>query len=457
MSTATIVDTNIINFASAAPSRAQTVRKCGNCRQPGHTKPHCRQCDFCPEIHTIAECQSHEYMKVFNHILLLAEYSYAYHGSPRFIVDRVRTFGDLSRVPQTRISGRRYKKSLGQFICAKLNVDRIDGDNASMRLAELLYQTVTNTPRSDIIARFTPVMYESINAELVRFYAVNITVSGDAITYNQAPYERDALVLPNTDAELQIRREAMNADMFNYTSRLVHTVRTDIRTTAGAAFETQFRAETLATIAERRQLVITRIERLQSQLAEMDASVSRNTIARTNWDERGRVSAQTETRNRQLLTVAQNDLRQFQTSAGLPVNVPPLHPRLVQPRVQYPNITTCYATPATQTAIAQCPICWDDDVPIDQYVTPTCAHPVCATCLTNYMTSLPTRQVPCCSMCRASFSRLTFYSHQRHTEFSVKFKSLSPQPIPPQMSNVNENSVIQDVSAAFSSLLRSET
>jgi hypothetical protein len=344
-----------------------------------------------------------------------------------------------------RISGRRCKKSLGQFICAKLNVDRIEGDDVSTRIAELLYQTVANTPRAEIIARFTPVTYESINADLVRFYAVNITVSGDAIIYNQAPHESDTLVLPNTDAEIQIRRDAMNADMFTYTSRLVHTVRTDIRTTASAAFETQFRTETLATIAERRQLVITRIERLQSQLAEIDANLSRNTIARTNWDERGRASAQTETRNRQLLAVAQNDLRQFQTSAGLPVNVPPLHPRPVQTRVQYHNITTCYATPATQTAIAQCPICWDDDVPIYQYVTPTCAHPVCATCLTNYMTSLPARQVPCCSICRASFSRLTFYSHQRHTEFSVKFKSLSPRPIPSQMSNVNENAVIQTV------------
>ena len=428
-----IMSSNVIDFAAPAQRRL-TVRKCSKCKQPGHTKPNCLRCDYCTENHTVDECRNPVYLKIFDRLILVASYSHAYHCSPRFINEYSNSHGELSSVPRSEIPGHRYQKTIEQFICDKLKLEYITGSAVPHRRSIAIYDTVSRLSRETTLQCFTPEKYAIINECLAEFYRVKIVIvdSESTISYVQAPYEPTAeanLVRPNTEHEIQIRRDTRNADMFAFTQRLVHTVRHDIRVTAGVTYEVQYRADSLTTLNGRRQSLVSRIERLQAQLTDMDSSVARHTIAQTNWDERRQESAQTEIRNRQRLTIAQNDLRNFQIQSGVPVNVPPLHlqrPAMTAERKLYPNITTCYISTAQQTAVLSCPICWDEDVPSEQFATPTCAHPVCATCLTNYMTSLPPRQVPCCSMCRAPFSRLTFNSAQLSSNFIDKFKTSAP-------------------------------
>lgn len=416
----------IIDFASGI-NRTQTVRKCSNCKKPGHTKPHCKRCDYCAEEHPGIDCQNPDYMNTFSELMLVAAYSHIYHGNALFINKYSNLCGNLLHIPHIPLSQQpiRYRKTIEQFICVKLGLNPNDEtDDIPMRRATALYALATSVSSQELIQTLDQESYRIINLCLKQFYQVTMSYSTDGlISYIQAPLVSiTEPPLPNHDAENQIRQQEMGTRMFEHTQEFVHTVRHNIRYTAGAIYESRMRMSLQESNARRRQEMVNRIERLQSQLTHLDTSIAHNATSLTHWNERHTERQQNETRNRAILASSQQRLQQFQVSNGLPVNVPQLQqsPRPA-PRRVYTNIRADFVAAAQESAVSECPICWDDNVPSDQSVVPTCAHSVCFTCLMKYFDNIQQRQTPCCSMCRAPFSKFTFHSAENCREFADKY------------------------------------
>ena len=57
-----------------------------------------------------------------------------------------------------------------------------------------------------------------------------------------------------------------------------------------------------------------------------------------------------------------------------------------------------------------CPICLEDDIPVENLVITGCNHAVCNGCLTILLTKTLAKPIvkPCCSMCRREVNKLTF-------------------------------------------------
>ena len=438
-------------------------RKCGNCRQPGHTKPHCKRCEYCTDEHPIADCQNPDYANTYRELMLVACYSYAYHGNPRFIHEISRSLGNLSDIPRVvhlqpaSTQGTiRYKKTREQFIRSKLFMHYND-DNADIptRRATALYNIVTTSQQTQqvIADGFSLDEYSIINRILETYYKVTVDVSSDGtILYNQAPApEFTNITLPNINNDNRIRQHAMTSRMRTHTLQIAYNVRSAISTTANLTREHQRQLRHIETLNRRRQALATIFELYQGRLVHMDNLILQNTITVTNLNDRRIARINMESVDRNLFASAQNNLRQYQITLGLPIDVPQLHQLYRHSdNKTFPNISTRFVLPEPDTTVlsscpnrpdttvlSSCPICWDNEIPNEQLVKPGCAHSICSTCLTKYFDTLLPRQVPCCSMCRAMFVNLTFGSDAGHRVFNNKFKTTSDL--------VGENTVIDPV------------